>query len=84
MTYPAPLKSGDTVAIISPASVVNPDYIDGAVRFFEAEGFRVIVMPHAKGPASGSYAASDTDRLADILAALRDPEIRAILCARGG
>ena len=84
MTYPAPLKPGDTVAIISPASVVNPDYIDGAARFFEAEGFRVIVMPHAKGPASGSYAASDADRLADILAALRDPGIRAILCARGG
>lgn len=84
LKFPHPLCPGDTVAIISPASVVDPSYIDGAVSLLEAEGFRVRVMPNAKGPASGSYAAPASARLADILDALRDPDIRAILCARGG
>lgn len=81
---PPALKPGDKIAIISPATTVKPEYIDGAVEFLTAEGFRPVVMPHAKGPADGSYAASEDDRLTDILSSLRDPEVRAILCARGG
>ena len=84
MKIPASLKPGDKIAIVSPASVVNPDYIDGASAFFEARGFCPVIMPHAKGPASGSYAATDSDRLKDITDAYGDPAIRAILCARGG
>ena len=79
-----PLRNGDKVAIISPATVVKPEYVDGAAEFLRREGFVPVVMPHAKGPASGSFAASDADRLADFTAAWSDPEVRAILCARGG
>lgn len=46
--------------------------------------FDVEVLPHAKGPQCGTYAASDADRLADLTAALTDPSVDAILCARGG
>ena len=84
MIVPKSLGRGDRVAIVSPASAVKPEYIDGAARFFEAEGFEPVVMPHAKGPADGSYAAADADRLADLTAAYADPSVRAILCARGG
>ncbi|MDE6393205.1 MAG: LD-carboxypeptidase [Muribaculaceae bacterium] len=81
---PALLSPGDRIAVVSPASEVNPDYIDGAVRFLESEGFRPFVAPHAKGPAAGSYAAPDSGRLADLTDAWSDPSVRAILCARGG
>lgn len=81
---PASLKPGDRIAILSPASIVNPDYIDGAANLLASEGFEPVIMPHAKGPACGSYAASDSDRLADLTDAYRDNSIRAILCARGG
>lgn len=84
MITPDTLSPGDRVAIIAPASPVRPDYIDGAVSRLEAEGFAVQVMPHAKGPSQGSYAAADADRLADLLNALQDPGVKAILCARGG
>lgn len=84
MKIPEALRPGDTVAIVSPASAVREEYIDGAVRTLAELGFGVRVMPSAKGPASGSYAASDALRLADITAAYSDPEVRAILCARGG
>jgi len=84
MITPKCLTPGDKVAILSPASVVNPDYIDGAATFLSSRGFVPVIMQHAKGPASGSYAADEPSRLADIISAWSDPEIRAILCARGG
>lgn len=83
-SVPKPLAPGDKIAIVSPASVVNPDYIDGAAAFFRAEGFEPVVMPHAKGPSCGSFAAPDSERLEDLVNAYRDPSIRAVLCARGG
>lgn len=84
MIIPDSLQPGDRVAIVSPATIVNPDYIDGAARFLEAEGLEPVVMSHANGPASGSFAADDSARLADLLDAWREPTVRAILCARGG
>lgn len=82
--YPQFLTKGDTVAIISPASVVNPQYVTGASVFLRNKGFEVKVMPHAYGPADGSYAATAEDRTTDFIQAWTDPQIRAILCSRGG
>lgn len=82
MIYPNPLQKGDTIAIISPASVVKEEYVAGAVRAIEARGFRALVMPHALGPACGSYASASA--AFDMREALRMPEVKAILCARGG
>ena len=84
MICPPSLSPGDKIAIVAPASVVKNDYIDGAARFFASEGFEPIIMPYAKGPASGSYAAPDSCRLSDLVDSYSDPAIRAILCARGG
>lgn len=81
---PPALKPGDVVAIVSPATIVKPEYIDGACDFLRNVGLIPRVMPHAKGPAQGSYSASDADRLADIVTAFKDPEVKAVLCARGG
>lgn len=84
MKIPAPLRPGDRIAIISPATIVKAGYIDGAARFLASEGYEPVVMPHAKGPSSGSFAACDSDRISDMLDALEAPDVRAILCARGG
>lgn len=81
---PAPLREGDTIAIVSPASSVKGEYVDGAARFLQSEGFRVRVMPHALGPADGSYAAAEDARRADFVEAYSDPSVRALLCSRGG
>lgn len=84
MIKPKSLKQGDKIAIISPSSPVKEEYIDGAVAFLRSEGFEPVTMPAAKGPASGSYAAREEDRLRDITDAWKDPSIRAVLCSRGG
>lgn len=81
---PKPLVEGDTIAILSPATSIKPEYIEGARSALENQGFKVKVMPHAFGPSEGSYASSEAERLEDLISAFQEPEIRAILCARGG
>lgn len=81
---PPALKEGDTIAIISPASVVKPEYVTGARDFLLKKGFNVKVMPSALGPAQGSYASSQENRLYDLKKALHDNKVKSILCARGG
>lgn len=78
------IKKGDKIAIISPATIVKPFWIEGAVVELTRRGYVPVLMPHAMGPAHGTFAASDADRLADLTTAIADPEIKAILCARGG
>lgn len=82
--YPRPLFEGDSIAIVAPASIVRPEYIDGACERIRRMGFTPIPMGRAKGPAKGTYAASSMARLDDLKMALNWPEIRAVLCARGG
>lgn len=84
MIKPGKLNKGDKVAILCPASVVNEEYIDGACEFLKKRGLQTVVMPHAKGVADGSFSAEKVYRLDDFLKAWQDPEIKAILCGRGG
>lgn len=84
IVFPEPLKRGDRVAIVSPSSRVKDEYVDGAANFLRQYGYEPIIFPHAKGPASGNYAASREERLSDLRTAFADTGIKAILCARGG
>lgn len=83
MTNPPLLTDGDVVALLSPASAIDPTLLDGAAAALSAEGFTPRIMPHAKG-SSGSFSATAANRLADIDAAICDPEVKAIICGRGG
>jgi muramoyltetrapeptide carboxypeptidase len=78
-----PLKPGDTVAVISPAAPSPPSDLVRGVSFLEHHGLRVKLMPHADNRL-GYLAGHDADRLHDLHAAFADPNIDAILCARGG
>lgn len=84
ITVPRPIRPGSKIAIVAPASYIYDKYIDGAVEALKARGYRPVVMPHARGKEYGSFAASDPLRAADLMVAFRDPEVDAILCARGG
>lgn len=81
--FPRPIAPGDKVAILSPASIINPDYVDGACRWLRQRGYEPVVEPYTLGSV-GSYSGTPADRLADFRAALADPDVRAVLCSRGG
>lgn len=81
--FPSPLTKGDKIAIISPASHILPDYVDGACNAIAQLGFQPVVSTHCKGQCGG-YSGTIEQRLADFLEALHNPEVKAILCSRGG
>lgn len=80
---PEPLRRGDRVWIVSPASAVDPMLIEGAANALQRMGLRVTIAPHAAGRA-GTYSGAASERLSDFQAALADEDTRAILCSRGG
>lgn len=81
---PSPLKKGDKIAVISPASIVKEEYVFGAMQRFRDHGYEPELMEYALGPSCGSYSASKSDRLMDLISAVDDPKYKAIFCTRGG
>lgn len=84
MFFPAPLEKGDKIALLSPASSVKKEYVEGAMRRITDRGYEPVLMPHALGHDNGSFAATKSERLIDLFDALEDSSIKAILCTRGG
>lgn len=77
------LKPGDLLALVSPAKAIEPHFISYAKAFFEQAGFRVLVGEHALIQ-QGYFAGSDEDRAKDLQAAIDNPDVKAIICNRGG
>ena len=71
--------------MIAPAGPAAPGVLDQVPGLIERLGFRPKVFPGCWGPSKLPHlAATDDQRLADLHAALSDPDVRAILCLRGG
>ncbi|MBR6431901.1 MAG: LD-carboxypeptidase, partial [Muribaculaceae bacterium] len=79
-----PLKPGDKIAIISPASTPGNDNPEKAAATLRAWGFNPVIGPHALSRYQNMYAGTIEERCADLRWALEDPEIKAIVCTRGG
>ena len=71
------------IRIISPSGAIDPSYIDGASARLRSWGFEVTEGVHARDK-WGRFAGTDEERLSDLVAALQDPSVDAILCSRGG
>lgn len=78
-----PLKPGDTVAFVTPASPLTADKLEFVTGLLEEEGYRVKVMPHALD-ADEYLAGADRTRAKDLQDAFDDEEVTAVLCTRGG
>lgn len=77
------LKPGDLIYITAPAKAIEKEHVDYATKFLEDAGFRVRVGDNCLG-SHHYFSGTDDERLADMQAGLDDPEVKAILCARGG
>ena len=80
---PEALKPGDKIAIISPASTPGDDNPEKAAATLRAWGYEPVIGPHALAKYH-MYAGTIEERCADLRWALNDPEIKAIVCTRGG
>lgn len=83
MISPKLLSKGSKVAIVATARFVTEKDIESALRRLEAMGF-VPVYDDRLFAACDQFAGDDDSRAATLQSYLDDPEIDAILCARGG
>lgn len=82
---PAPISQGDTIAIVTPASTVDSMVVVKAMKKISSLGYVPVAMPHVFGKhCGGGYSAPDSLRAADIMEAFEWPNVKAIMCSRGG
>jgi muramoyltetrapeptide carboxypeptidase len=81
--FPSALRPGDTVALVAPSGPVREERVAGAIALLSRWGLRVApgVDVYAR---HGFLAGTDAQRLAGLNAALADPAVRGVVCARGG
>ena len=83
LVMPAVLKAGDTIAIVSPSSTPDSLTVAKGCETLREWGYIPVVGPHALSNWHG-FAGTADERAADVLWALRDSTVKAILCSRGG
>lgn len=80
---PPALEPPDAIALVAPASPATADQIARAAANLQKRGYRTKVF--ADPSEKRGYLASDDAARAEALnRAIRDPEVKAILCLRGG
>ncbi|MBS1625844.1 MAG: LD-carboxypeptidase [Bacteroidetes bacterium] len=80
---PPYLRAGDIIVILSTARRVTIEEITPAIGLFESWGLKVR-LGKTIGLVHHQFAGTDAEREADLQAAVSDPDVRAIICARGG
>lgn len=83
MIRPPFLKEGDSIGITCPARKISLGDIQKAIEILESWNLKVIVGDTI-GKEDHQYGGSDMERQADFHRMLNDPNIKAIIAARGG
>ena len=71
------------IAVVAPAGPALAGQVDQVQPLIEAQGWRARLYPSCR-QARGYLAGSDEQRLADLHDAFADPEVKAVMCLRGG
>ena len=83
MIQPPKLTPGCTIGILCPAGAIPMEKVTICAQVLESWGYQVRIGKTV-GTQFGHFAASDLDRQNELQSMMDDPEIHAILCARGG
>ena len=81
---PPYLKEGDRVALVSPAYWVPQEVLGQAAETLRSWGLQPVIGPHTNNLVANAYAGTAEERAADLLWALEDDSVKAIICSRGG
>lgn len=78
------LKEGDKVALISPSYYTPMENVEKTANVLRSWGLEPVIGPNVGKVVDGKYAGTVAERVSDIRWALRDSDIKAIICNRGG
>ncbi|MCJ8152870.1 LD-carboxypeptidase [Chryseobacterium sp. SSA4.19] len=84
--FPASLKQGDKIAVISPAGAVQSSQLEEGISMIKNKGYEPVLGEHVytqffKGY---TYAGTEQERIQDLNWAFNEPEISAVWASRGG
>ncbi len=80
---PSILQKGDAVGIVAPARKVSREEIAVSIAMFESWGLKVVLGKNLFGELN-QFSGTDTERAADFQSMIENPQVKAIVCARGG
>jgi muramoyltetrapeptide carboxypeptidase len=83
MIAPPFLKTGDAIGLVAPAKKITGDVLHAAQAVAYSWGVTLHVARHLLGNTHNYFSSCDAERAADFQEFLDNPEIKAILCARG-
>ncbi len=83
MIQPSHLKPGDLVGMVCPAGAIPIERVQTCVQTLEAWGYKVL-LGKTVGASYYTFSGTDKERAADLQSMLDNPEVKAIMCARGG
>lgn len=83
MIEPPFLQAGDLIAIVATARKISSEEVAPAKAWLEEQGY-LVRLGSSIGKSDRQFAGSDAERRDDLQSQLNDPEVKAILCARGG
>lgn len=84
MKTPAFLAPGDKIAIVCPAGYMPATKATSCIKTLKKWGYEVVRGKTLGGTSKNYFSGSETERLNDLQAQLDNPNIKAILCGRGG
>ena len=83
MLLPPFLKPGDTVGIAATARKISAAEIEDAKQAAMQHGFNIVLSPTLFA-SSNQFAGTDEERAGGLNSLLKNPDVKAIWCARGG
>ncbi len=83
MIKPPSLKKGDCIGLISTARKISKEELEPSMKIFDKWGLKVKFASHLF-EVQNQFAGSDEQRLADLQGFIDNPELKAIICVRGG
>lgn len=80
---PRAVRPGATIALAAPAGPLDPEALDSGRKSLERLGFTVVTRDDVLDR-DGYLAGSDARRADELMGFVNDPDVAAIVCARGG
>lgn len=81
---PKTVVKNDFIGVTAPAGKIKRESLETAIAVLKSWGLQVVTGKYIFSDAHGYFSGTDEERLQDFQKMLNDPNIKAIMCARGG